>query len=286
MNTETTIDLQEHLNCRYYQKKDSPMFEIINHREGIEISQKMKRPVLVFVTEGEIEFSFDKNTDRTAHRNEFFMLPADTDLTVRFLQTTSLLYFYIAADTDFCWRIRQKLLGYHRSHAKGQTVILPSIDIIQKYIDVFLAITDQGILCVKYLNCQISALLDLICVFYPDEVLIDFFKPLTSFGFGRSIDFKEEILKNRNLLFKVSEFADIVHMSRTAFLRKFVRVFGMNPQNWIIQERMQLVEQELKYGTLPLKRVAQKSGFTSATEFYTFCRVHLGRTAAEIRRGL
>jgi AraC-like DNA-binding protein len=285
MNTnETAIDLQPHLNCHFYQKKDSPMFEVINRQQGVEISRKLEMPALVFVAEGEIEFSSGStNNVRQAHRNEFFMLPADTDLNVRFRETASLICFSIAADTDFCWRIRQKLLGYP-SHEAGQTVILSSIDIIRNYIDVFLAITGYGILCVKYLNCQICALLDLICAFYPAESLVDFFEPLRSFAFGKGVNFKQEVLRNRNKLFKVSEFAESVCMSRAAFRRKFVRIFGMCPQKWIIHERMQLIELELKYGTLTVPQIAQKAGFASVIEFYAFCRKHLGKTAAEIRK--
>jgi AraC-like DNA-binding protein len=283
MDTENVLDLQRHLNCPYYQKKDCPMFEIISHRKGVEISQSMNMPTLVFVVEGEIEFSFGSNTGLTAHRDEFFMLPADTDFSVRFRETASLICFFIAADTDFCWRIRQKLSGYP-SHAAGHNLILSSIDTIRNFIDVFLAITGKGILCVKYLNCQICALLDLICVFYPAESLVDFFEPLRSFAFGHGINFKQEVLKNRNKLFRVSEFAASTHMSHAAFRRKFVRIFGTNPHEWINHERMQLIEQELKYGILSLQQLAQKAGFASAAEFYAFCRKHLGRTAAEIRK--
>jgi AraC-like DNA-binding protein len=284
MNTENVLDLQQHLNCPYYQKKDSPMFEVINRNAGVGISRKMTLAALVFVDEGEIEFSFNSNPFRTAHRNEFFMLPADTEFTVRFLQSTSLLCFHIAAETDFCWHIRQKLLGYPPSNTDGQNFILSALDIIRKYIDIFLAITGKGVLCVKYLDCQICTLLDLICVFYPFESLIEFFEPLRSCAFGRGINFKSEVLKNRHKLFKVTQFAAATHMSRTTFRRHFERVFGMNPHDWIKQERIKHVEQELKYGILPLQQVAQKTGFVSIRDFYSFCRKNLGKTAMEIRK--
>jgi transcriptional regulator GlxA family with amidase domain len=36
---------------------------------------------------------------------------------------------------------------------------------------------------------------------------------------------------------------------------------------------------------MPLQQVAEKCGFISVREFYTFCRKHLGKTAMDIRKG-
>jgi AraC-like DNA-binding protein len=115
--------------------------------------------------------------------------------------------------------------------------------------------------------------------------LINFFEPLRTFSFDRGLNFKPEVLKNRHKLFKVSQFAEALHMSRATFRRHFEQNFGMNPHDWIHQERVKLVEQELKNSDLPLQQVAQKTGFVSIRDFYSFCRKHLGRTAMEIRKG-
>jgi len=283
MSNETVQDLQEHLGCPYYQKKDSPMFEIIDHRMGYELSRKMDMATLVFVIDGAIEFKYNSETKRRAHKNDLFMLPADTEFTFRFLESSSLICFFIAADSDFCWRMRQKLSGI-TLQATDQYSILPATEIIQKFISNLLVITGKGVLCIKYLDCQICTLLDLICVFYPSEKTISFLEPLRSYTFGRGLNFKSEVLKNRHKLFKVADFAEAVHMSRSTFRRHFEKVFEMNPHEWIHQERVSLVEQELKYGTLSLQQIAMKTGFASVREFYGFVKKNLGKTATEVRK--
>jgi len=285
MTNEIVQELQHHLDCPYYQRKDSPVFEIISHRKGVEISHKMEKVALVFVTEGEIEFSFDSNKNRIARSGEFFMLPVNTDLTVVFQETGSLIYFYISADTDICWRVKQSLSGY-ALRTSGQCLVFQTNSIIQNHITSFTTITEQGVLCLKYLNVQIFSLLELICMFYPLESLAEFFEPLRSYTFRHGINFKDVVLQNRNKLFKVSDFAAATYMSRATFRRYFERIFEMNPQDWITQERKKLIEHELKYGVLPLRQIAMKAGFISVREFYGYCQKRFGKTATEIRKGI
>jgi AraC-like DNA-binding protein len=282
MNNKKVNILPSHLDCPYYQSKDSPVFEIINHRKGVEISQKMDKVALVFVTEGEIAFSFDSNTDLTARYGDFFMLPVNTDFTAVFKESGSLLYFYVPAENDICWRVVHRLSGYS-VRTSTQNIVLSSTEIIQNHIRNFLMIAENGILCLKYLNAQIFSLLELLCMLYPLDTLAEFFEPLRSYTSRENAHFKEVILQNRNKLFKVSDFAAAVYMSRSTFRRYFERTFGMNPQEWITQERVKLIEQELKYGTLPLRRIAMKAGFLSVREFYGYCQKKFGKTATEIR---
>jgi len=283
MTNEIVQELQHHLDCPYYQNKDNPKFDIIAHLAGYELLRKTDMATLVYVIDGEIEFSDDSKDYRTARSNDLFMLPSDSEFTFRFIMSASLICFFIAADIDFCWRMRQKLSGYSMQ-TTNQNIVLPATDTIQKYISNFLIITDKGVLCVKYLDCQICTLIDLICVFYPSETLIEFFEPLRSYIFGRGLNFKQEVLKNRHKLFKVSQYAEALNMSRATFRRHFERVFEMNPHDWIHQERVKLVEQELKNSDLPLQQVALKTGFASIRDFYGFCKKNLGKTAVEIRK--
>jgi methylphosphotriester-DNA--protein-cysteine methyltransferase len=74
-------------------------------------------------------------------------------------------------------------------------------------------------------------------------------------------------------------------MSRSSFYRHFEQVFGMNPQEWIAQERVKKIEHELKYGITPLRQIAKQTGFASVREFYCYCQKKLGKTALQIRKG-
>jgi len=284
MSTEIIHDLQQHLDCPYYQKHDSPKFEIITQRAGYELSRKMDMATLVFVIDGAIDFTYNSETSRMARSNDLFILPADSVFSFRFLTSGSLICFYISAETDFCWRIRQKLSGYYPVQATDKDIILSATEIIQRFISNFLIITGKGVMCVKYLDCQICTLLDLICIFYPSETLLVFFDPLRSYSLGRGINFKQQVLKNKHKLFKVAEYAEALNMSRATFRRHFEQNFGMNPHDWIQREREKQIEHELKNGMLTLRQIAMKTGFTSVRNFYIFCKNYLGETAVEIRK--
>jgi AraC-like DNA-binding protein len=278
MNNERIADLQQHENCPFYQKKDNPVFEVISHRRGTAVCHKISDAAIIFVIEGEIAFS-----NRTAAKNEFFMLPARTNFTVEFLESGSLLYLYIQPESDICWRVKQMLFE-HSPHIMQQNLSLQTTDRIEKHISLFIALTDNNVQCIKLLKAQILVLLNIICVEYPVDTLAGFFSPLRYCHSKNGVNFKDVVLQNKNKVFKVCELAAATLMSRASFRRKFVRVFGMTPQDWITQERVKYIEFMLKYETIPLNQVAQQAGFFSVREFYGYCKKMFGKTAKEIRK--
>lgn len=64
----------------------------------------------------------------------------------------------------------------------------------------------------------------------------------------------------------VSRLVDLCNMNRTAFSRKFVKHFGMPPQQYILSRRMEQARQLLLSGQ-PIKEVALTMGYNDAKAF-------------------
>jgi AraC-like DNA-binding protein len=284
-NSATEEDLQLHLNCPDFYNDSDSIFDIFSHREGVEIIQKTKSVALIIVIEGKIQFSFDNKNIRKASKNDCFMLPVHADFNVKFLSSASLLYFYIPNEPDLCWIIKKNLAGYTLKTTENGN-ILKINNFIQNHINLFLAAVKNGVVCKQFLNNQLQCLLSCLCVFYPLELLTDFFAPMRSYTLMRGQNFKASVLENRNKFFKVSEFAAAAYMAQVTFRRHFEQVFDMSPKEWIIQERKKLIETELKYGTKSLNEISVLTGFKSVREFFAFCKKQLGQTALSIRKSV
>jgi len=239
---------------------------------------------LVVVREGLIEFWWENRTPRQAVSGELFLLPANVDFTVKFIEYSSLLYLYIPQEMEICWHIKQMISGYSvKSEEKGS--VLKINDLIEKQIELFIETTKSQQLCTKCLNLQIHSILYTVCANYPTDLLTDFFLPIRYAVSRHLTNFQDIVMHNKNRLFSVTEFAAETFMSRTTFRRHFERVFGTNPQDWITQERLKLIEHELKYDIKPLGEIAKLAGFNNSREFYVYCKKYFGKTATEIRKG-
>jgi AraC-like DNA-binding protein len=271
------LDSQQHQDCPYFHTHDNPVFELVSNCKGTVVCRKVIKASIIFVTKGKISFS-----GTTVGEDEFFMLPAYSNCTVEFLESGTMLYFYIPEDMHICWQVKQSLYKNFPRSAK-ENLVLTANDIIKHHINLLSSMADKGFLCTKYMHTQLIALLDLICITYDADALAGFFSPLRSYSARHGIDFKDVVLQNKNKIFKVSEFAAAAYMSKVTFRRRFEQVFGMTPQEWITQERKKLIEDELKYGVKPLSKIATKAGFPLIREFYGFCKKSFGKTAKEIR---
>jgi AraC-like DNA-binding protein len=278
MNNKTVSDLQAHSDCPLIHKKDEPVFEIIGYRTGTTVSHTINAATIVCVIDGEIKFS-----NKTAVKNELFVLSAHSNFTVEFTQSGSLLYLYIPSDIEICWRIKQKMFEYSPQTAR-RNATLQATKTIENCISRFIDATTQNVQCTKLLQSYIGVIVNMICVEYPLDMLADFFSPLRYCDAKNGINFKAIVLQNRNKIFKVSEFAEAVYMSSVSFRRRFERVFGMHPQVWIMKNRQNLIYDELRNGTKSLTQISILAGFKSVREFFAYCKKHFGRTAATIRR--
>jgi len=288
MEFEFMENMQKHLDCPCFQKDDDYVFESIKHRKGVEITQKTVDAALIFVMSGEIEFSFNRGGIRTADAGDFFLLPARADYLIKFTTSAVLQCYYIPMNIDLCWRIKEKVLKSSITPQNSNGFNLTMNNIIRNQLNIVQTITEQGLFCRKYLTNQLQILISYITLFYPVEVLAEFFAPLR-FGTKSEIyetNFHYTVLQNKNKFFKVSDFAKAANMSRMTLRRYFEQQFKMTPQQWIMQERVKLIEDELKHSTKTLTQIANLTGFHSVREFFGYCKKHFGKTATQVRKGI
>jgi transcriptional regulator GlxA family with amidase domain len=71
----------------------------------------------------------------------------------------------------------------------------------------------------------------------------------------------------------VTDLARRSAMSRRTFARRFSATTGTTPYQWLLRQRLQLAQRLLETSDLPIDAVAERSGFSTATNL----RKHFGR---------
>ncbi len=94
----------------------------------------------------------------------------------------------------------------------------------------------------------------------------------------------ETVMQNIETGLSVEELAFLCHMSVATFRRRFNRLFGMSPREWLKNERMKLAARALTADGASPAQVYRNAGFATPSAFSRAFRRHFGQTPGEYRR--
>ena len=102
-----------------------------------------------------------------------------------------------------------------------------------------------------------------------DREVLDFYKFIMSSYRNRGL---EEIIVASGL-------------SPSTFNRRFQELFGVPPYQWIIAKRAEEIHRKLVGTDASISEIMKRYNFTDYSHFNRFCKMHLGATPTEIRKG-
>jgi AraC-like DNA-binding protein len=130
------------------------------------------------------------------------------------------------------------------------------------------------------MQCKTEELLILLRSYYPSKLLAQIFEP----AFNSKIDFHEVVKKNRDKFFTVEEYAAATNLDRNTFRQKFKDTYGLNPTEWIKEERVKRVFQELMEANKSIADIVTEYKFSNFPNFIRFCNMHYKNTPGNIRK--
>lgn len=98
------------------------------------------------------------------------------------------------------------------------------------------------------------------------------------------IRLREQIYCNVCKTGTVSEMARAMSMSQSAFQHTYKKIFGTNVMSDINRARIQQAEMLLSTTTLPLRQIAERSGYSSEFHLMRHFKTHTGMTPTEYRK--
>ena len=273
-----------HLPYEIIEISENPAIEIIDYTVGMTINRTAKNTILFFVLKGAINANCGFAENRFIEAGSFFLIPPSAPYSFSFPQETKLYCCHLTEEILLCRKGKPELLSEMCDKLKliDQDTDLFTIQVnpyIAKVLDNSTENINLGLRWLDYQKTIIQELQILISAYYCDEELARLFHPI----FKGDIIFKSIVLQNKNKLFTVEEFANAVHLNRNSFRNRFSEIFGINPSEWIINNRSEQVINELKKNK-SIMNIVHDCGFSSYPNFVRFCRNFLHNTPAELRR--
>jgi AraC-like DNA-binding protein len=273
--------------CLSYENNEiseTPAIEILDFNEGATINRTAKNTMLFFVMEGVISANCGFAENRLIETNDFFLIPPLAPYSFDFSQNTKLYCCHLTEEILLCRKGKPELLSEVCEKLKlidkdSDLFTIKSNPYVIKVLNNSIENMNLGLRWLNYQKIIIQELQILISAYYCDEELARLFHPV----FKGDIIFKSIVLQNKNKLFTVEEFAAAVHLNRNSFRNRFMEIFGINPSDWIINNRAVQVINELKKDK-PIMSIVHDCGFSSYPNFVRFCRNFLHDTPAMLRK--
>jgi AraC-like DNA-binding protein len=278
------LDSNFRLSYENSEISEDPVIEIIDCESGMSASRTAKDTMLFFVMEGTVSATCGFAENRLIETNHFFLIPPLASYTFSFPKDAKLYCCHLTDEIFLCRKDKPEFLSEVCGKMKlvdqdSDLFVIRANSNIISVLNSSSANIRLGLQWADYLKTIIRELQILISVYYSDEELACLFNPI----FKGDIVFKSIVLQNRNKLTTVEEFAAAVHLNRNSFRKRFTEIFGINPSDWIINNRAEQVINELKKDK-PIANIVHNCGFSSYPNFVRFCRNFLHNTPAALRK--
>ncbi|NDV93395.1 AraC family transcriptional regulator [Dysgonomonas sp. 521] len=284
----------EHLDCPNYDNRHRPAIEekFMGQGQRQEVQPWVNK--IMFVLEGEIEYSMGDSGYHIARRGQFLFLPANRSLWVRAVQETHLgiVRLYDKIQLCDCFRLENLLaIGQAKSGQKkgnskqvagdpGPGFLLEVNPVMESYLEMLGLCHRAGLKCRYYNEGKIRELMFILRAFYPKEDLYRFFSPTLS----TDTWFSQFIMSNYNKYDNLSELAAVMKYTVSGFEKKFRKVFAEAPYAWMRRQRAREAYHCINTSNMTLKEISSMFGFNSHPAFIRFIRQHYGLTPGQIRK--
>lgn len=278
------LEKTELQRCFRYEKEVPFTVETRRLEKGHTEEIAFRRNEIVFVLKGRVQFAFRDHSEKILREGEFIFVPAGEVFRYAILKETRAIIIRPNGSVSLCEGCRIEEL-YQRGNSKREF----SSDIytltVNRPIRLFLEGLEEavqgGLLCRNYFDIKVKEMFILLKVYYPREQLRDFFSPILT----PDTMFSEHVKANYHKYATAKELAGAMHMTPKLFSKKFTRVFGELPTDWIRREKAKCVYLELYAGQQPIVQIADKYNFSSQSHLNKFCMREFGKNPGEIRRG-
>lgn len=268
-------------NCPHYTPDYDIGFKIVTPKQGdIYEGHKYDNHSLVFLLEGETEFSYNDFLNRRFRKGDMFFIPQASEMYgIAITDAKMLLLTFNNRVESLCDRCRKPKNVNDIAGMDYDFRPLNITDTLHLFIRQMEVYINKDIKC-KYLNeLKQKELFVILGYEYPEIELIELFYPVA----GGSIDFKTRIMENYKYGFGVNELAQKFGMSYSPFLRKFKEEFGMPAQEWMLKQKAKHIKLRLSIPSTKISDIVREFEFTDLPHFIRFCRKQYGCTPNELR---
>ncbi len=284
----------EHLDCPNYDNRHHPAIEekLLKTDGKWEVQPWVNK--IVFILEGEIEYTTGQAGPYMARKGQILFLPANNSLSGKALVPTHLgiVRLYDKIQLCDCFRLENLMaIGQAKVHsdksyrklvaASNEAPFLLEVNpVMERYLEMLTICYRAGLRCRYYNEGKIRELMFILRAFYSKEDLYHFFAPALS----TDTYFSQFIMSNYNKYGNLNKLAAAMNYTVSGFEKKFRKVFHQAPYTWMRRQRAREAYHCISTSDMSLSQIGDKFGFNSYPAFVKFIRQHFDVTPSQIRK--
>lgn len=239
---------------------------------------------MLLLLSGTVSLSGNRWPESTLAGRCLSLLPPDTAIALRAVEPCRLVVCRLVEEVKYCNKvetpeIRPSVRPSVRPY-ESRFYVVPFKEPVTRFAEGLAMDIAGGLDCEPYLICKITELMFLLKAYYTEDELEDLFRPLAQ----RPSDFQTRILGLEDEVHTAKEMAGRCHMTEVGFRKRFKAEMGVAPKEYLLQRKKHRLIRDLRSGMKTNYELCEEYGFTSASGFTNFCRMHFGSTPSDLRR--
>ena len=260
-------------------RRKQPLLSSIELMKGEAKDIHILHNAIISVIYGDIEIDNKGEGLFNLLTNNIIVFPAGSDISV-FPRKNSMLIIYLLVDIyklcpSYCF---EKLFQVKKDKEPGSRILYCNSALQLSFEGAHFCTRDE-FMCKDYSRLKVEEVLFLLRTYYRDEELAGLLYPLLS----PDLPFRTFIFENHKKINSVEQFAYLANMTKDGFIRKFKRIFGVTPGNWLVRKKKNRIKYELVNTNKAFKEISYDHGFSHVGSFSKFCSKNFGLSPIQIR---
>lgn len=282
MRIETTF---LHSECPYYISEFYVGFRMVTPKKGdYYIGKKYAYNTLVFMLEGEIEFSYNEYIGRRFKKGDMIFIPQASHMFGTAITDASMLvHTYDLSAQSYCSNC---ILSKMKFDTKGLEKVVYDFQPLRmtpeifQFAELIKTYISSDYRCMHLHELKQKEMFIIMQYMYTHQQMMEFFYPII----GEDIPFRTKVMRIAHEQPTVVEYAKRMNMSTRNFTRKFNAEFGQTVYQWLLKRKISQIKLRLSTPNISVADIVQEFKFADAPHFYRFCKEHFGYTSKELTR--
>lgn len=273
-----------HAECKYHINEYYIGFRMITPRKGDTYAgRKSEFQSLIFLLEGEVEFSYDDFLNHIFRKGDMFFVPQGAHMYGTSLADSHMMVLTFNNNIDsLCdnctlsnYIKHTTPIDYDFRALKMNNTLLNFVRNMEEYIN-------NNMRCAYLHKLKQRELFILMQYCYTRQQILELFFPVV----GSGTDFRSWVLENYKIDVSMRELAQRCNMYEKTFSRKFKREFGTSFRDWMLKQKAKQVKLKLSIPRTTFSDIVREYKFADMSHFYRFCKEQYGCTAIEFQKTL
>lgn len=276
------LNQKEHLTCFLY-NKESPRILYINELKDKTFELNSSCNQILFLLKGKIMISDEESFYKILNEKFFLLLPNRHKYIIKVQEDSCVFIVDMNNRLSFCNHFSFELL--YKLNEKRKPEISKPLEIneiIFDYLNLFIKTFNDGLKCAYFFELKQRELLYYLRAYYSKEDLFAFFTLILN----NDITFSELVFQNYKSIKNMNELAPIANYSVSGFRKRFMKVFGMPPQQWLNEIRGKEIYYQINSTQKSFKEIAIEYNFSSSKHFNVFCKKIFGLSPGTLRKNV